>query len=93
MIYLLGLPRVLELIQEHSEARTQAVRKMPIQNLDDFFDLSVNMAQYHRKLLEKDALSRMFHTLRRWELPLLFDNLKNPSTNAAGKRKRMKTRR
>jgi len=37
--------------------------------------------------LEKDALSRLFHTLRGWELPLLFENL------SPGKRKRRKTRR
>jgi len=42
--------------------------------------------------LEKDALSRLFHTLLGWELPVLFENLNNPSTNA-GKRKRRKTRR
>ena len=44
--------------------------------------------------LEKDALSRLFHTLRGWELPLLFENLRNPSVNgAAGKRKKRKTHR
>ena len=40
--------------------------------------------------LEKDALTRIFHTLRCWELPLLFENLKCPSTKVAiatGKRK------
>ena len=42
--------------------------------------------------LEKDALSRLFHTLRGWELPLLFENLKPKKGQAAGKRKR-KTRR
>lgn len=43
--------------------------------------------------LEKDALSRLFHTLRGWELPLLFENLRVPSANnATGKRKRRKTR-
>lgn len=67
------MPRVLELVQKHSEARTQAVSNMPTQ-------------------LEKDALSRLFHTLRGWELPLLFENLNKPSTNG-GKRKRRKTRR
>ena len=44
------------------------------------------------KELEKDALSRLFHTLRGWELPLLFENLNRPSANS-GKRKRRKTRR
>ena len=42
--------------------------------------------------LEKDAMTRLFHTLRGWELPLLFENL-NPKKGAAGKRKRRKTRR
>jgi hypothetical protein len=42
--------------------------------------------------LEKDALTRLFHTLRGWELPLLFENLRSPS-KTTGKRKRMKTRR
>jgi hypothetical protein len=37
--------------------------------------------------LEKDALSRLFHTLRGWELPLLFENLRVSSV-ATGKRKR-----
>ena len=67
------MPHVLELIQEHSWARTKSVKSMPLQ-------------------LEKDALSRLFHTLRRWELPLLFENL-SPKKGAAGKRKRRKTRR
>jgi len=69
------MPRVLELIQEHSESRTKskACRETP-------------------KQLEKDALSRLFHTLRGWELPLLFENLRTLSVNkAAGKRKRRKT--
>ena len=44
--------------------------------------------------LEKDALSRLFHTLRGWELPSLFVNLNTPSANATtGRRKRRKTRR
>ena len=42
--------------------------------------------------LEKDSLSRIFHTLRGWELPLLFENLNKTSTNG-GKRKKRKTRR
>ena len=32
------------------------------------------------KQLDKDALSRLFHTLRAWELPLLFENLGSSST-------------
>ena len=64
------MPRVLELIQEHTAIRTKACRNMP-------------------KQLEKDALSRLFHTLRGWELPLLFDNLRTQVPT--GKRKRRKT--
>ena len=66
------MPRVLELIQEHTTTRRRS-RNTPIQ-------------------LEKDALSRLFHTLRGWELPLLFENLHRPSANG-GKRKKRKTRR
>ena len=67
------MPRILELIQEHTTVRSCSV--MPIQ-------------------LKKDALSRIFHTLRGWELPLLFENLNTPSSNVTtGKRKRRKTRR
>jgi len=54
------MPRVLELIQEHTEVRT--VNNTPFQ-------------------LEEDALARLFHTLRGWELPLLFDNLNGSSMN------------
>ena len=69
------MPRVLELIQEHTRTRTKACRNMAGQ-------------------LEKDALSRLFHTLRGWELPFLFENLPAPSVNeVTGKRKRRKTRR
>lgn len=65
------MPRVLELIQQHSQSRTRAVNSMPNQ-------------------LEKDALTRLFHTLRGWELPLLFENLRGPSaTDTTGKRKRI----
>jgi len=65
------MPRVLELIQEH----TYTAQHM-----------------FNDKKLEKDALLRLFLTLRRWELPLLFENL-SPKKGAVGKRKRMKTRR
>jgi len=68
------IPRVLELIQDHTIGREKVVRRMPNQ-------------------LEKDALSRLFHTLRGWELPLLFEYLNRPSTKGrSGKRKRRKTR-
>jgi len=40
--------------------------------------------------LERDALSRLLHTLRGWELPLLFENL-SPKKGEVGKRKRKKT--
>ena len=64
------VPRLLELVQEHSEARRQVVSSIPSQ-------------------LEKDALTRLFHTLRGWELPLLFENLRGPSAKGrSGKRKR-----
>jgi len=69
------MPRVLELIQKHFDARTRRSNEMQ---------------------LEKDALSRLFHTLRGWELPLLFENLNTPAPDdnvASGKRKRRKTRR
>ena len=73
------IPRVLELIQKHTEARTEEVTSTLV---------------YHPRLLEKDALSRLFHTLRGWELPLLFENLSPPNKEGvAGKRKRRKTRR
>ena len=73
------MPRVLELIQEHTEDRTQEVTSMPPQ-----WDAQ----------LERDALSRLFHTLRGWELPLLFENQRGPSSGEDGKkRKRRKTRR
>ena len=68
------MPRVLELIQEHSLTRRLACSIMSAGQL------------------EKDALSRLFHTLRGWELPLLFENL-SPKKGTAGKRKRRKTRR
>jgi len=88
------MPRVLELIQEHSQTRTE-FRDMPVQFLLDMIEESPpNEARFHRKQLGKDALSRLFHTLRGWELPLLFENLNTPSDNrGAGKRKRRKTRR
>ena len=65
------MPRVLELIQEHTQIRTR---------------------RCDENQLEKDALSRLFHTLRGWELPLLFENL-SPNKGAARKRKRKATRR
>ena len=35
--------------------------------------------------LERDALSRLFHTLRGWELPLLFENLRvSSATDTTG---------
>jgi len=67
------MPRVLELIQEHSVTRRVA-------------SALVDTGQ-----LEKDALSRLFRTLRGWELPLLFENL-SPKKETIGKRKRRKTR-
>ena len=66
------MPRVLELIQEHTEHKNRIC----------------NVVE-----LEKEALSRLFHTLRGWELPLLFENLRHPATAGARKRKRRSTRR
>jgi len=67
------MPRVLELIQEHSDMRTK-------------------VCHTHSHLipdqLEKDALTRLFHTLRGWELPLLFENLNKSSTNAGELKKK-----
>jgi len=74
------MPRVLELIQEHT-----AIRRSK----------NTPWGSYQTPVqLKKDALTRLFHTLRGWELPLLFENLHNPSSNGTtGKRKRRKTRR
>ena len=66
------MPRVLELIQKHTEYKTR----------------TCNVVE-----LEKEALSRLFHTLRGWELPLLFENLRHPAPECARKRKRRITRR
>jgi len=39
--------------------------------------------------LKEDSLTRLFHTLRGWELPLLFENLRvSSATDSTGKRKR-----
>jgi len=64
------MPRVLELIQEHTTSR-----QLYCEDEDD------------DEQLEKDALSRLFHILRAWELPLLFDNLHYLPTRRS-KRKR-----
>jgi len=64
------MPRVLELIQEHSQIRTHCHLK----------------GLYDENQLEKDALSRLFHTLRGWELPLLFENLHSPPPIKTGGR-------
>jgi len=62
------MPRVLELIQEHTAIRQDHC------NYDD-------------EQLEKEALLRLFYTLRAWHLPLLFDNLHGVPTRRS-KRKR-----
>jgi hypothetical protein len=69
------MPRVLELIQEHTDARAEEIA-----------------VSFRIEKLKSDALSRLFHTLRGWELPLLFENL-NPKKGAAKKRKRKAPRR
>ena len=60
------MPRVLELLQKHSE----------------YYALGHSTDE-----LDKEALSRLFHTLRGWKMPLLFVNLRlTPAV--ARKRKR-----
>jgi len=72
------MPRVLKLLQEHSESRTHECR---------------NNSSLGVKQLEKDALTRLFHILREWELPLLLENLSRPTAKAVtGKRKRRSVR-
>ena len=61
------MPRVLELLQEHTMHRKIVVRSLPQRLIG------------HPNQLEIDALSRLFHTVRGWELPLLFENL-SPKT-------------
>jgi len=73
------MPRVLELIQGHSLSRTKACRSL----------LGPQYEWLENRRLEKDALSRLFHTLRGWELPLLFNNLRTQVPTR--KRKRRKT--
>ena len=64
------MPRVLELVQEHTQFR-----------LEEYKDSDDD------EQLEKDALSRLFHCLRGWQLPLLFDNLHGlPSRRSKRKR-------
>ena len=76
------MPRVLELIQEFTASRGKELIRIHTATRTDLIG----------KQTEKDALSRLFHILRGWELPLLFENLKPKRGPAAGKRKR-KTRR
>jgi len=76
------MPRVLELIQEFTASRGKELIRIHTATRTNLIG----------KQSEKDALSRLFHTLRGWELPLLFENLKPKKGPAAGKRKR-KTRR
>ena len=60
------MPRVLELIQEHTQHRTHRLSQAD---------------------LDKEALSRLVHTLRGWKMPALFENLSLPTADAR-KRKR-----
>ena len=91
------MPRMLELIQEYGRTRTEAFRFMLPDGRED--GILEEIDRYigpwpSSKQLEKGALSRLFHTLRGWELPLLFVNLSTPSSNVTtGKRKRRKTSR
>ena len=89
------MPRMLELTQEYGRTRTEAFRcMMPEDRADEVLEA---IDRYigpwpSSKQLEKDALSRLYHTLRGWELPSLFVNLRTPSANiSTGKRKRRKT--
>ena len=70
------MPRVLKLIQECTFVRRRALGFKSVMNIPT--------------QLKKDALTRLFHTLRGWELPLLFENLRVSSVakGTAGKRKR-----
>ena len=60
------MPRVLELIQEHTRHRTRRLSQAD---------------------LDKETLSRLFHTLRGWKMPALFENLRLPTVGTR-KRKR-----
>ena len=72
------MPRVLQLLQEHSEYRTHVCNT----------DASLGIKQ-----LEKDALTRLFHTLRGWELPLLFENLSRPTAKAVTRKRKRRSAR
>ena len=64
------MPRVLELVQKHSQHRTLQLCEVE---------------------LDRDALSRLFHTLRGWgQMPLLFGNLRRPTAVATRKRKSLR---
>ena len=66
------MPRVLELIQEHTRTRT---------------------ARCSGEQLKRDALSRLFHTLRGWGVPLLESLHKPPESVATRTRKRKRSAR
>ena len=86
------MPRVLELIQEHTSGRTNAVGICAAAPPGFICPRLAALLDADAPQLQNDALTRLFHTLRGWELPLLFENLRSPS-KTTGKRKRMKTRR
>jgi len=90
------MPRVLELIQEHTSGRTKAdglCAAAPPGFICPRLAALIDAEELPSQL-EKDALTRLFHTLRGWELPRLFENLRGPSSKGrSGKRKRRKTRR
>lgn len=65
------IPNVLELLQKHTEVRTD---------------------RCSTDQLQKDSFSRVFHTLRGWEMPLLFEK-RSLATSVTGKRKRRSMRR
>ena len=66
------MPRVLELIQQHSAGRKNTWNAMQ---------------------LEQDTLSRLYHTLRGWEMPSLFVNLRCSPAKAATRKRRRNGRR
>jgi hypothetical protein len=66
------MPRVLELIQQHSAGRNNMCSEMQ---------------------LEKDSLSRLYHTLKGWEMPSLFVNLRFSPAKAATRKRRRNGRR
>lgn len=82
------MPRVLELIQEHTSGRTKAVGWSAMVPPGHICPRLAALIDEDTPQLRRDALTRLFHTLRGWELPRLFENLRGPSaTRITRKRK------